>query len=89
MRTALLLTVLLTLTCFFLDAEGTCHYKGSRLAEGDHVIGCSRYTCHLDGHVSAIGCPAFACEEQIGYIEEDMGKPYPDCCERPICKEAE
>ncbi|KAK2588424.1 hypothetical protein KPH14_004423 [Odynerus spinipes] len=86
MRATLLLFGILLALCLFSRVEAECVVDGEKLPVGEHIRKCRKYTCHESGSLSALGCPAYLCKEQIGYRKEDLSKPYPECCEGPICK---
>ncbi|XP_072762471.1 uncharacterized protein [Anoplolepis gracilipes] len=84
--------IFLLMVCVFAHAArlpDSCSYEDETLSVGEHIRQCLRITCHANGNISALGCPLVQCleEKQIGYQKMDNSKPYPECCERPICKE--
>ncbi|XP_029178915.1 uncharacterized protein LOC114946545 [Nylanderia fulva] len=86
------LVLLLMMLCVFAHAAQVsdgCPYEEETLTVGEHIRKCLRVTCHADGSISMLGCALYRCQEgkQIGYRETDLSKPYPECCEGPICKE--
>ncbi|XP_053971440.1 uncharacterized protein LOC128889071 [Hylaeus anthracinus] len=87
MKNIALFTFCITM-CLLLEVQGDCKgYQGKDLSVGTHYINCLQITCNADGSISALGCPAYQCAEgsQIGYRKTDLSKPYPECCEGPIC----
>ncbi|XP_003701336.1 uncharacterized protein LOC100876008 [Megachile rotundata] len=87
MKSVILWSLLMAI-CFLSEVKGDCkNYDGQDLSVGVHYIKCNKVTCHEDGSVSATTCPVYFCQEgkQIGYRERDISKPYPECCEGPIC----
>ncbi|XP_070158450.1 uncharacterized protein [Polyergus mexicanus] len=92
MKDRLVRCAILLMVCMFTHAvhlpEG-CPFKGETLSVGQHIRQCSRITCHAEGKMTILGCPLAHCPEgkQVDYRDTDFSKPYPDCCERPICKE--
>ncbi|XP_032674098.1 uncharacterized protein LOC116845477 [Odontomachus brunneus] len=80
---------ILLLVCVFVQVQGNCEYtNGEILPVGTHYRDCQQIKCNEDGSMSMLGCPLSLCTpgNQIGYHELDVSKPYPECCERPICK---
>ncbi|XP_043499648.1 uncharacterized protein LOC122522517 [Polistes fuscatus] len=86
MRSIFVLWGILLALCFFLQVEGDCNLDGETLPPGKHIRNCISYTCHESGVLSAVGCATWNCVESIGYREQDLSKPYPECCPGPICK---
>ncbi|KAF7987549.1 hypothetical protein HCN44_003311 [Aphidius gifuensis] len=46
---------------------------------------CLRKICRDDGTWELIQCPKIKCKTQIGKREFDRNKPFPECCQAPIC----
>ncbi|KAI4491977.1 hypothetical protein M0802_010180 [Mischocyttarus mexicanus] len=86
MKSLFVLCGILLALCLFLQVQGDCNIDGETLPPGEHIRRCLRYTCQESGSISALGCPQWRCRETIGYREQDLSKPYPECCEGPICK---
>ncbi|CAL7951508.1 unnamed protein product [Xylocopa violacea] len=86
MKTFTLSTLLLVI-CLFLTVKGDCQYEGRTLTEGKNYFNCKQYTCSPNGNIAVLGCSLYQCAKgkQIGYKEEDLSKPYPQCCGGPIC----
>ncbi|XP_046832389.1 uncharacterized protein LOC124430193 [Vespa crabro] len=72
--------------CLFWQVEGNCQWNDETLSVGEHIRDCTRIFCNESGHLSALPCPVYTCEEIIGYEDKDLSKPFPECCGGPICK---
>ncbi|XP_019698490.1 uncharacterized protein LOC109504131 [Harpegnathos saltator] len=86
----LLCCATLLLACVLItQVQGNCPYDDETLPVGTHYRKCNKINCNEDGTMSMLACPLALCQpgEQIGYHELDISKPYPECCERPICKD--
>ncbi|KAK0092095.1 hypothetical protein PV326_002207 [Microctonus aethiopoides] len=46
---------------------------------------CRQYDCASNGSWHILGCAPSTCVNQIGYVDYDYSKPYPECCPHPIC----
>ncbi|KAK0166997.1 hypothetical protein PV327_004452 [Microctonus hyperodae] len=46
---------------------------------------CRQYDCASSGSWHVLGCALSTCVKQIGYVDYDYSKPYPECCPHPIC----
>ncbi|XP_076754272.1 uncharacterized protein LOC143425413 [Xylocopa sonorina] len=87
MKSFIVNTFLLAI-CLLPNIKGDCQYEGGTLTEGKHYINCQVWTCYPNGNIATLGCATYACPEgtQIGYRENDLSKPYPECCGGPVCK---
>nr|XP_034183223.1 uncharacterized protein LOC117605704 isoform X2 [Osmia lignaria] len=87
MKTIILVSLLMAI-CLLSEVRGTCKGYGDKdLSVGTHYINCTAVSCHPNGSVTMLGCASYRCQEgkQIGYRQTDLSKPYPECCEGPIC----
>ncbi|EFN69911.1 hypothetical protein EAG_07209 [Camponotus floridanus] len=82
-------TILLLVCVFAYTVLGNCLFENETLSVGEHIRRCLRITCYPQGSISLLACPLYQCPEgkQIGYRDVDPSKPFPECCEGPICKE--
>ncbi|XP_026673916.1 uncharacterized protein LOC113465011 [Ceratina calcarata] len=85
-----LLCAALLITCVFADSEEYCELNHKNVTAGVYSVNCVRYKCDPP-NLSALACPVYICEEgqQIGEKQNDLTKPYPECCGGPICKKDE
>ncbi|XP_034183222.2 uncharacterized protein LOC117605704 isoform X1 [Osmia lignaria lignaria] len=88
MKTIILVSLLMAMCLLSEVRAGTCKGYGDKdLNVGTHYINCTAVSCHPNGSVTMLGCASYRCQEgkQIGYRQTDLSKPYPECCEGPIC----
>ncbi|XP_074109545.1 uncharacterized protein LOC141534227 [Cotesia typhae] len=80
--------------CFFVSAlvaclliEANAERKIVKEVTGEN---CTLQTHYDDGSFSTKACAPWRCksrEDTIGHKAKDFSKPYPECCDGPICKE--
>ncbi|CAG9854068.1 unnamed protein product [Phyllotreta striolata] len=86
-----LLFLTLCVLVAYSNAESVTECKltsGQVVKVGEEVpeIGtCNIVTCHKDGSISALTCPAFKVAPPCYTKKGDPTKLYPDCCDSPKC----
>ncbi|KAB0794968.1 hypothetical protein PPYR_11807 [Photinus pyralis] len=55
-----------------------------KIGESRPATGCVRITCS-PGLIQFAGCGVASVSKPCYMGEEDLSKPYPDCCPQPVC----